>query len=215
MPATKLRTVRIRFDTTVSEMEKLASSAQQWATLSFPKGIPKFSTHHCETVTGLAFLRSFIALELFLEQSFILYLLGLRTPKGPKPKRLVEPTNRRLATLVLVGEKSYIDWYKWDQLKDRSRKYFKDGEPYAGALIGRKSLFEEMVTVRNALAHSSGHSQERFKRLVRSKLSGAYPPRLTVGGFLAMTIPGSSPPESFLDHYIESVSMVADLIIPI
>lgn len=210
----QLKSVLLRLEGTLGQMEKLASASHQWVSVSFPAGVPKFSLHHKETVQGLVFLRAFVALEIFLEQSFILYLLGLKPPVGPKPKRLVKPTTKQLAMLAVTGDRDYTDWYRWDQLRGRAKKYFVDGKPYADALQGRKTLFEEMTTVRNALAHSSEHSQEKFKRLVRLKLSGTYPPKLTVGGFLAMTIPGTSPPETFLDYYIDSVSTLASLIIP-
>jgi hypothetical protein len=196
-------------------MERLAAASQQWISVTFPVGITKFSPRHKDTVLGLSFLRAFVAWETFLEQSFISYLLGSKPPGGPKPKRLVKPTTRHMAVLVIIGgDRDYADWYKYDQLKGRAKKYFKDGKPFTDALSGRKLLFEEMATLRNAIAHSSSHSQEKFKSLVRSKLSGSYPPKLTVGGFLAMTVPSSSPPESFLEYYIKSVNNLAGLIVP-
>lgn len=214
MAQAQLRTVLVRLESTLTAMERLAAASQKWVGVSFPPGVPKFSVRHKETVTALAFLRGFIALETFLEQSFVLYLLGLRPPVGARPKRLVKPTTKKLAVLAVVGDRNYTDWYKWNQLKDRAKKYFVDGKPYTDALSGRRLLFEEMITIRNALAHSSQHSQEQFKQLVRSKLSGSYPPNLTVGGFLSMTIPGTSPPESFLDYYLDNLSTLAGLIIP-
>lgn len=196
-------------------MERLASASQQWVSVTYPVGITRFSERHKDTVVGLSFLRTFVAWETFLEQSFISYLLGSKPPGGPKPKRLVKPATRRMAVLVIIGgDRDYADWYKWDQLKGRAKKYFEDGKPYTDALLGQKSLFDEMATLRNAIAHSSSHSQEKFKSLVRSKLSGFYPPNLTVGGFLAMTVPGSSPPESFLEYYLGSVNNLAELIVP-
>jgi len=213
MAQAQLRTVLVRLESTLTAMERLAAASQKWVGVSFPPGVPKFSVHYKETVTALAFLRGFIALEIFLEQSFILYLLGLKPPAGPKPKRLVKPTTKKLAILAVVGDRNYTDWYKWSQLKARAKKYFVDGKPYTDALNGRKLLFEEMITIRNALAHSSQHSQEQFKQLVRSKLSGSYPPNLSVGGSLSMTIPATSPPESFLDYYLNNLSTVAGLVI--
>jgi len=210
----KLRTVLVTLELTLREMERLTAASQQWVSISFPRGVPRFSVRHQETITDLAFLRAFVAIEAFLEHSFILYLLGLRPPVGPRPRRLVTPTTRKLAVMAVTGDRDYTDWHKVDQLKNRAKKYFVDGKPYTDALVGKKALFEEMTTVRNAIAHSSGHSQEKFKRLVRSKLAGSYPPNLTVGGFLGMTIPGSSPPESFLDYYIDSLNTLASLIIP-
>jgi hypothetical protein len=210
----QLRTVLLTLEFTLREMERLAVASQKWVTVSFPPRIPRFSTRHQETIMDLAFLRAFVAIETFLEHSFILYLLGLRPPVGPSPRRLVRPTTRKLAVMAVVGDRDYTDWHKVDQLKDRAKKYFVDGKPYTDALVGKRALFEEMSTIRNAIAHSSGHSQERFKRLVRSKLSGSCPPNLTVGGFLGMTIPGSSPPESFFDYYMDSLNTLASLIIP-
>jgi hypothetical protein len=215
MPHIQLGRVLLTLDGTFSDMEKLAAASQLWVSVTFPRGVPKFSLKHRETVTGLAFLRAFVAWETFLEEAFTLYLLGKKPPVGPKPKRLVKPTSRKMATLIIVSlDKEYVDWNKWDHLKSRANKCFVNGRPFTTALTGQKLLFEELAIVRNAIAHSSGHAQKRFRSLVRQKLHGSYPTNLTVGGFLAMTVPSSSPPTSFLEHYLESVNALADLIVP-
>lgn len=211
----QLGRVVLTLEANLNEMEKLAAASQLWVSVTFPRGVPKFSLRHKETVTGLAFLRVFVAWEAFLEQSFILFLLGKKPPVGSKPKRLLKPSSRKMANFIIVSlDKEYVDWNKWDQLKSRANKCFKNGKPFTAALVGQKMLFDELAVMRNAIAHPSAHAQNRFKSLVRSKLQGSYPTNLSVGGFLGMTIPNSSPPESFLEHYIENVNLLADLIIP-
>jgi hypothetical protein len=215
MPHLELGRVVLALEGSLSNMEKLAAASQLWISVTFPKGVPKFSLKHKDTVTGLAFLRAFVAWETFLEEAFTLYLLGKKPPIGPKPKRLVKPDSRKMATLIIVSlDKEYVDWNKWDQLKARANKCFDTGRPFTTALTGQKMLFEELATLRNAIAHSSAHAQKRFRSLVRQKLHGSYPTNLTVGGFLAMTVPSSSPPASFFEHYIESINALADLIVP-
>jgi hypothetical protein len=177
--------------------------------------VPKFSLRHRETVTRLAFLQVFLAWEAFLEESFILYLLGKKPPIGPQPKRLdYRPTTRKQAFRYIVGDRNYADWTKIGDLRDRSKKYFVLGKPFTDAFIGEQINFEEMAVIRNAIAHSSTAAQERFKTLVRSKLLGSCPPNLTIGGFLATSLPGVSPPQSFLEYYVNIMSRVAKKIVP-
>jgi hypothetical protein len=210
-----LKTVLADFTKNLGETVQLAAAAQRWVSVSFPSGVPRFSVRHKEIVTKLAFLQAFLAWETFLEESFTLYLLGKKSPIGRRPQRLVSPANRKEAMLMVFGvDRKYADWYRVDELKSRAKKCFRDGKPYSDALIGQKQFFEEMSIIRNAIAHSSAHSQNEFKKLAREKLLGAFPPKLTVGRFLATTIPGSSPPESFLEHYLDIVSTVAEKIVP-
>jgi hypothetical protein len=70
-----------------------------------------------------------------------------------------------------------------------------------------------MKIIRNAIAHTSDFSREKFKKFIRDELT-IYPSKLTVGGFLAMTKPGSSPPESFLESYLTKILFAAQRIVP-
>lgn len=209
-----LRTVLVDLTKNLNETEKLAAAAHQWVSISFPKGVLKFSLRHREIVTGLAFFQAFLAWEAFLDESFTLYLWGKKPPRGRRPRRLYPASTRNEAIRFIVGEKDYTDWTKVDTLKKRAKIYFESGEPYYSAFTGQKAIFEDMRVIRNVIAHSSAHAQKEFKEVVRKNLLGAYPPDLTVGGFLAMTRPRSSPPESFLEHYLNTVLDVAEKIVP-
>ncbi|MCI0618116.1 hypothetical protein L0244_34505 [bacterium] len=194
-------------------MQQLATAADQWVTITFPKGVLKFSARHKEIVTELVFLRAFLAWEAFLEESFILYLLGKKSPKGKSPSRLYTPSARKDAIRLIFGDQDYTDWTTISKLTKRADRYFQNGEPYSRVLKSQQNFFDQMKIIRNAVAHTSGVSKEKFKNFIRQKLT-FYPSKLTVGGFLAMTIPGSSPPESFLESYLTKILFAAQRIVP-
>jgi hypothetical protein len=210
----KLSTVLAELVKSLNRTEQLAVAAYQWSMAAFPKGVPKFSVHHKEIVTELVFLRAFLTWEAFLEESFTLYLLGKRPPRGNPPHRYVCPQTRKVAEQLIVPEGwEYVDWTAVSKVVDRAERFFRDGKPYSSVLRAQQYGFDEMKTIRNAIVHSSSHSWEKFKSLARSKL-GTYSHNLTIGGFLTMTVPGSSPPESFFESYLSRIRFAAERIVP-
>ena len=198
----------------LGQMEQFAAAAQQWVSIPIPRGVPKFTVSHMEMVTEMAFLRAFSAWEAFLEESFILYLWGKAPPRGRAPKRYAYPPTRRVAEQIVVIEgRDYADWSKSQNVIGRAERFFENGKPYFDALRSQQSKLQDIQTIRNAIAHSSAYSWERFQRLIRREL-GAYPPNLIIGGFLAMTIPHSSPPLSYLEFYLGVIQLLADSIVP-
>jgi hypothetical protein len=101
---------------------------------------------------------------------------------------------RSLDETEQLGAEDYADWAKIHKIRGRAKKYFSKGEPFDQALSGHQNMFDEMNTIRNAIAHSSRYSQKKFKSLVRRRL-GTYPAGLTIGKFLTMHVPRSTYPE--------------------
>jgi hypothetical protein len=210
----KLRTTLVALTKNLDQMEQLAAAAQQWASMPTPRSMPKFTTFHSEIVTEMAFLRSFLAWESFLEESFVLYLWGKNPPRSEILKRYACPPTRRVAEQLIVAEgRDYADWAEVQNVIGRAGRFFQGGEPYSDALRSQQSRLQDIKTVRNAIAHCSTYSWERFQRLIRREL-GTYPSNLTVGRFLAMTVPHSSPPLSFLEFYLSVIRLVAERIVP-
>ncbi len=158
---------------------------------------------HYEMIIELAFLRSFLAWEAFLEESFILYLIGKRSPKSYAPKRFVIPKNRQHALDFTYAESRYADWTSIDKVVARAERVFNNGEPYSSALRIRNSRFNDIKTVRNAIAHSSIRTREQFKIFVRKELT-YYPTGLTPGGFLVKGTP-HTPTRIFLEEYLDTI----------
>ena len=166
-----------------------------------------------DSIYELAFLRSYLAWETFLEESFVLYLLGRNPPRGKAPHRHVMPRNREHALEFTTGESLHADWTVAERVIARANRFFRNGEPYNRVLHPMRSRLDDIRTVRNAVVHSSTDSQEKFKGLVRRELNH-YPPALTRGRFLATSVPKYSPPSSFLDYYQQKLLQAAENIVP-
>ena len=161
----------------------------------------------------LAFLRAFLAWEAFLEESFILYLLGRTSPGGYSPKRYYFPPNQTMATEWLAEGKDYAKWANCQEVERRAFRHFEQGSPFSQSLRSNQSVLSDANAIRNMIAHESASAQVKFESIVRREL-GTLPITGTAGAFLGMTVPTSTPPISFLDFYISKFESCAALIIP-
>ncbi|MGZ8846003.1 MAG: hypothetical protein ACXW3C_06020 [Pyrinomonadaceae bacterium] len=200
----------------IEDTEKLVANADQWSQVRLPAGVPKFSVKHKDMVTELAFLRVFLAWELFIEETFLLYLIGKNPPKGRAPYRFVFPPNRKTAVGLVIPEgRDFVHWTTAQTIVARSERFFRDGKPFSPVLRGQLNALNEMRIIRNAIAHWQNIPQEKFKSLVRNKsTTGTFPKGLTIGAFLTGIIPRSTPPETFFDRYVANIRFLARKIVP-
>jgi hypothetical protein len=210
VPQRQLRHALNDFNRTIEECRRLAEDADRW---SAPGSHPHISRKRRDSMTELAFLRAYLAWEVFLEEAFVLYLLGMRAPRGRMPRRYTFPPHRRAAEQWVIPEGR--PFAKWDAVAvaNRAERFFSGGGPFTPALRSQQAVLDDMKTIRNAVAHESQNAQYKFETLVRVKLT-SLPPRLTVGSFLLTTVPASTPAASFLDSYLARLELVASLIIP-
>lgn len=210
MPQRRLQNVLTDCTKTLRDCRDFAADAYRW---SLPGSKPRISSKRCDSITEVAFLRAYLALEAFLEESFILYLIGQKPPRGRRPYRFTIPPNRKAADEWVVPEgKRYADWHAVQVIK-RAQRFFRSGGHFAGPLMGSQASLDEAQRIRNAVAHESTNATLKFEGLVREKL-GTLPPNLTIGGFLGMTVPASSPPTTFLEFYLDRFELVVTQIVP-
>lgn len=198
----------------LKQSRSLASAARQWLNPAFGPTKPKFSPTYRSTLIEVAFLRSFLAWESFLEESFLLYLLGKKPRKRRRPpKRYVTPRDREHALTLMLPEKGrdFVMWDNPDQVRVRAGRFLKDGEPFETAISAHLNVLKEMQVVRNAIAHRSLTSQQRFLTLARSRL-GTASLGLTVGEYLDIPIPLSAPPLLQFDRYLAEIEATAQAI---
>ncbi len=201
----------------LNESERLSAYGGRWVSHPFTRP-PRFTAKHRDYLAEIAFLKSFIAWELFLEESFVLYLLGKKAPLAARPHRKLVPSNRDVAEKLFIPDKGkYANWSVTDFIRERAEKCFLTGtEPYSSVLVAHNSTLKQIKSIRNAIAHASISTQESFKKIARDRLSvGVYPTGLTVGGFLSTTVPASHPPESFLESYLGTLRLAATSIVPV
>lgn len=210
MPPRRLHNVLADCVRTLKYCQQFAADAHRW---SQPGAHPHISRKRRDYITEVAFLRAYLAFESFLEEAFILYLLGQRPPRGRAPHRYTIPPNRQAADEWVVPEgRPYASWNTQYTML-RAQRFFRGGGHFKAPLQGSQAALEEAKTIRNAVAHESSSAQEKFERLVRNRL-GTLPPGTSPGSFLATTVPGSTPPESFLDSYLSRIELVATQIVP-
>jgi hypothetical protein len=200
------------FSRALAEARELANDAQKWSTPVPPANRAFISSQRRDLLTEVAFLRAFTSWEVFLEETFVLYLLGHRPPRGAPPRRFGFPPTPEAAAEWCTDGREYAKWNVSDVQK-RANRWFRNGKPYTPALQGRQSRLDQLVTIRNAIAHESSAARTKFEALVRNEL-GALPAGATVGSFLMMTKPHSNPPTSFMEFYIGEIHLVAQNIVP-
>ena len=207
----KLTTVLTDFTKCIRESRNLASDAYSWSITVPPAISPLINPRRRDSLTELAFFRVFSAWEAFLEETFILYLLGQQSPRGKKAYRYGFPPSEEAAREWVADGRSYANWTV-DQVKSRSKRLFRDGHPFDPALSSHLNLLEQVKTLRNAIAHDTAKARQKFETLVRNELT-VLPPNSTVGSFLLTMKPRTSPPLSFLEFYLDEISKAADKIV--
>lgn len=201
--------MRIRLSNVLKEIERQIDSSQNLITKVRNSGMPRIQV---EIIVELAFLRIFIAWENFLEESFIRYLVGAKSPFGYSPKRFVNPPTMKIAINLVLAEREYIRWNSASEVITRSEIYFRNGEPYKNVLQGAITDLDEMNTIRNRIAHKSATSKKKFNNFVRRKFG--YGKRGMTPGRLLLTL--ISPPTSrttFLDHYVGIIKAASRMIV--
>lgn len=210
MAQRQLHVVLGEFQGTLRRCRKFADDARAW---SLPGARPHITVARRDAIIELAFLQGFLAWEAFLEESFILNMLGKRPRHGRPPHRYVLPPDRKTAFQMTAEGRNYAKWEMASEVATRATRFFRDGRPYTAPLRAKQNALDAARTLRNAVAHRSETAQRTFEGLARNDLGGVLPPGLTVGGFLNTTKPGSAPPESFLDFYLGALQIVAEKII--
>jgi hypothetical protein len=210
VPLRQLQHALTDFLNTIEDCRRLAGDAYRWSQRDSRPQIPR---KRAESMVALAFLRAYLAFEAFLEEGFVLYVVGMKPPRGRAPVRFTFPPTRREAKKWVIPEGHA--YAKWDAttVANRALRFFRGGGPFTRALRGSQNVLGEAKTIRNAVAHESENAREKFETLARMKLH-SLPSNLTVGGFLNTAVPSSTPPQSFLEFYLERLELVAARIVP-
>ena len=212
MAARRLVTALTVFSRRLEDARDLADDAHKWSIPAQPGARAQISHQRRDTLTEMAFLRAFTSWEIFLEETFLLYLLGHQPPKGSPPRRYGFPPNKEAASEWCTEGRGYAKWNVSD-VRRRADCWFRHGKPFTPALQGQQSRLDQLTTIRNAIVHESSVARSKFEILVRNELQ-ALPPNTTVGSFLITTSRNSHPPISFMEFYLSAVKRLAKIIVP-
>jgi len=192
----------------IKELEKQINSSQNLINRVKTLGLPQIQV---EIIAELAFLRIFIAWENFLEDSFIRYLVGAKSPSGYSPQRFVNPPNMQIAVKLIAAHREYARWNSPSEVIARSEIYFKYGKPYKNILQGTMKDINDMNSIRNRIAHRSTISENKFNDLVRREFG--YGIRGMSPGRFLLTPKNTNQQTIFLDYYIEIIKTASRMIV--
>ena len=173
----------------------------------------RFKKEHYTQIVELAFMKVFLTWEGFLEEAFILYLLGRESPTGYAPVRHAIPMNRQHAVELLASDARHTDWTAANRVVSRATRFFKGGRPFVNVIRPQTNLLDNLKKIRNALSHESTEAAEKFETFVRNELT-FFPPGMIPGTFLATLKPHHAPPKTYLQFYAENFRSMAKAIIP-
>jgi hypothetical protein len=164
-----------------------------------------------ETIAAFCLLKTLLAWEDFIETTFLRYMCGARTTSGYAPAlQQSRAGSIGQAYAVLAGRQRYLAWNPTDVIQ-RSGVFFQKGEPYTSTIATMGILLQEMIAVRNAIAHRSSFAQQKFRSVVVSRF-GFVPRGMTPGRFVMSIDPGNG--QAMFDGYVGAVSVGARAIVP-
>lgn len=126
----------------------------------------RMERHDVEVMYESLFLRSITYFESLLENLFCRILLGkVSYPRARASKRVEFPSASSLYNVVWGSEK-YLEWLPYEKTRKRAEKFLSGGRPFSELAGGELSKLKGHYVTRNAIAHSSDHARNEFKKVV-------------------------------------------------
>jgi hypothetical protein len=162
-----------------------------------------------EFISNASFLRMQMALETFLEKSFVHYLMGGASTVGTTATTFAAPPNDEHAMSMVIGTQRFADWSRPDIVLKLARLYFANGGPFDSALTAITSDMSDMKTIRNGTAHVSTSTTASLSALYARK-TGNQPKPVTA--YEVMMSIDQSTNQALISSYQVVVLATADLI---
>ncbi len=145
----------------------------------------------------MAFVMMFTGWEEFLEDTFEYYLISDRKIVGRTQK--VQVVDLGTARDVIRGTRPYVEWSDANQVRQRAKIFFRDGEPYETVLSSISSYLDKMRVIRNRCVHCSQHAADQYEKVIRQILGSGK--KFVPGQFLLFPPPASLlPPGKTLNY---------------
>ena len=153
-----------------------------------------------ELLYEMAFLRTFLWWESFIEQTFIRYLSGY-TSKIGRAVALAEvsysPTVAH-AEATILGLRDYALWHNPSVVVKRSQKFFSSS-PIETVLMSNMARLEALASIRHRIAHSNNDTRRKFDAATMA-LAGRRYRGGRAGAFLRDLDINVTPPVRWLDR---------------
>jgi hypothetical protein len=161
--------------------------------------LQRLKLQQVELAYELAFLRIYIALEVFLEQVFLRILCGYTIKNGiQEPITLSTGYFGTIAGAEshMLGQRNYVPWHSPTDIVRRAKRYFLSSN-FEIVISSASSRLEEFSAVRHRIAHAQNHARTKFDQVTMSLASRRYAGS-SAGRFLRDWDRGATPPRRWL-----------------
>lgn len=157
------------------------------------------------------FLNAYAAFEGFLEDLFIGLLIegrGIQSSRSDiKPRISIRSHLVAREVLIGLGPRKYIDWLPIERTLDMAKIYFRGGRPFSDLSIIPKSNLLKCAVIRNAIAHKSQYSMNRFEEIVIGN-NPVLPQEKKPAGYL-QSLFRTSPPQTRYEDLVANLLIIA------
>lgn len=211
MPIRKVKPYLVSLKKELSEWLKLVEISREIQSAYSPPRGAKLTHKEIESISELAFLKVVVGYEIFIENTFLAYMVWAESVRKFKPYRYIFPKDLEHAKNMIRPEDWYINWWKTNKVKARSLACFRDWKPYKENLDLYTQSLWHLNTIRNCIAHNSSEARDKFETTVRAYF-GTSKRNQTVWNFLLMQKPGTS--KSMLEFFCDELENLANKIVP-
>lgn len=129
--------------------------------------------------------------ERFLEEIFVLYAKGKRSPSGRGARPFIAPRSSEHALDLMQSGMAFLEWNSPEKVISRAELYLREGAPIKDVIIAHRSIFDDARIIRNHIAHDSRESMRRYRAVAARRLRIAPANVPPPGAFLQQTDPTS------------------------
>lgn len=173
--------------------------------LGFRDARAEISLTAIELTYELAYLRTFMAWEYFLEGTFYRLLCGytrLGSQERPKGGAAFSPTIAAAAATVMAG-RDYVLWHDVAKVIRRADTHLDPGN-FRLVLASASGRLNHFAAVRHRIAHIQEHGQREFDKTTTA-LTGRRYRASRPGRFLRDWVPAAVPPKRWLHAISEEL----------
>jgi hypothetical protein len=168
------------------------------------------TTRRLEALYEMAFLRAFVAWEVFLEAAFARYLCGYVSAHGSLPLAAGQSYVSTLAdaeALILHGS-AYSLWHNPTKVIRRCQRFFAAGSNFEAVVSSSIARIQEMANIRHRIAHGQKDAISKFHAATLFFVGKQYP-AASPGRFLRDLVPGRNPPERWIGELSKELVALA------
>lgn len=141
----------------------LAEAGETIRTLSKPKSRigNALTVSRLEALYEMAYLRIFLAWEVFLEESFVRSLCGYHTVMGPPDLIVSKQKSLADARIAMLGTSYYVTWASPHLIVIRCQRFLRNSG-HETVVASNQIRLKWFAATRHRIAHSSAHAKSRF-----------------------------------------------------